>query len=176
MDNGVLKDLIEKYLIDNPTSKDEGQATHADDFEKINEKVLRSIPTWYRDVLTNYPLVGLEVGIPNDFGDEELIGKPLNELPLMGLTFIPVERIEYCSLNLFPDHELIDLGHIRIAEDRFGTQEGIYINVQEENPSIKLVFHDFGETGKEVLKQAEILLDNFTDIFRYGRKRNMDVE
>lgn len=176
MDNGVLKYLIEKYLIDNPTSKDEGQATHADEFEKINKKVSNSIPTWYRDALINYPLVGLEVGIPNDFGDEELIGKPLNELPLMGLTFIPVERIEYCSLNLFPDHELIDLGHIRIAEDKFGTQEGIYINVKEENPSIKLVFHDFGETGKEVLKHAEILLDNFTDIFRYGRKRNMDSE
>lgn len=175
MDSSVLKDLIEKYLTDNPASTNEGQVTDRSEFEKIDKRILKSIPTWYRDILTNYPLAGLEIGIPNNFGDKELIGKPFEELPLMGLTFIPVKQIEYSSLNLFPDYELIDLGYIRIAEDKFGTQEGIYINVKEENPSIKLVFHDFGETGKEVLKQAEVLLDNFTDIFKYGRKRNMEV-
>ena len=176
MDSRTLRNLIEKYLIDNPTSKKEGQITDRSEFEKVNKKVLKNIPTWYRDILTSYPLVGLEVGIPNDFGDEALIGKPFEELPLMGLTFIPVKRIEHCSLNLFPDHELIDLGHVRIAEDKFGTQEGIYIDINEDNPSVKLVFHDFGETGKDVLKQAEILMDNFTDIFKYGRRRNMGQE
>jgi hypothetical protein len=176
MDSGTLRKLIEKYLIDNPTSKNEGQLTNKSEFEKVDKKVLKCIPSWYSDILISYPLVGLEVGIPNDFGDKELLGKPLHELPLMGLTFISVGRIEYCSLNLFPDHKLIDLGHIRIAEDKFGTQEGIYIDIKEDNPSIKLVWHDLGETGKEVLKQAEILMENFTDIFKYGRKRHMDEE
>lgn len=175
MDSSVLKDLIEKYLTDNPPATNEGQVTDRSEFEKIDKRILKSIPAWYRDILTEYPLAGLEIGIPNNFGDKELIGKPFEELPLMGLTFIPVKQIEYSSLNLFPDHELIDLGYIRIAEDKFGTQEGIYINIKEENPSLKLVFHDFGETGKEVLKQAEVLLDNFTDIFKYGRKRNIEL-
>jgi hypothetical protein len=116
------------------------------------------------------------VGIPNDFGDEELIGRPLEELPLMGLTFISVERIRYCSLNLLPDYELIRMNHIRIAEDKFGTQEGIYIDSKEDNPAVKLVFHDFGESGRDVLREAEILLKSFTDIFKYGRKRELEKE
>jgi len=174
MDSRILNDLIEKYLLDNPTSRNEGRVTESSELEKVDKRVLNSIPAWYSDLLTKYPLVGLEVGIPNDFGDEELIGKPFEELPLMGLTFVSVKRMEYCALNLFPDYDLIDLGYIRIAEDKFGTQEGIYIYIKEENPPIKLAFHDSGETGEEVLEQADVLLNNFTDIFKFGRKRNMD--
>lgn len=172
----LLRTLIDKFFSDNPASRSLGQRTDKEEFDKLDKKVLKNLPDWYRKILIDYPLAGLEIGIPNDFGDEELIGKPLEELPLMGLTFIPVKRIEYSALNLFPDHELIDLNHIRIAEDKFGTQEGIYINSKEDNPSIKLVFHDLGETGKEVLSEAEILLKTFTDIFKYGREREREME
>lgn len=174
MDIAVLRTLIDKYFMDNPASRQLGQRTDMKEFDKLDKKVLNNLPDWYRRILIDYPLAGLEIGIPNDFGDEELVGKPMEELPLMGLTFLSVERIEYCTLKLFPDYELIDLNHIRIAEDEFGTQEGIYINSKESDPSVRLIFHDFGETGKEVLKESELLLEKFTDIFRYGKRRDLD--
>jgi hypothetical protein len=175
MDIRSLAALIEKYLIDNPTSRAEGRLTNKEEFLKLDPGVLKNIPGWYQDILVNFPLVGLEVGIPNDFGDEELIGRPREELPLMGLTFISVERMAYCTLNLYPDVELVKLNHIRIAEDRFGTQQGIYIDFTEDDPSPKLVFHIF-DTGRDALDEAEILLPTFTDIFKYGKKRNLREE
>jgi hypothetical protein len=174
MDLGVFKILIEKYFTDNAMSFRSGRLTDKIEFEKINRKILKKIPEWYKEILMKYPLVNLEIGVPNDFGDEELKGKPFKELPLMGLTFISAKEIENYALNHFPDYELIALDYIRIAEDKFGTQQGVYINSRENDPSVRLIFHDFGETGKEVLKESELLLEKFTDIFRYGRRRNLD--
>lgn len=176
MDTVELKILIENYFVDNSTLLGTGRLTDKVEFEMISKKVLKNIPEWYKEILLLYPLVDLEIGVPNDFGDEELKGKPMEELPLMGMTFISVKEIEENALNYFPDFELIDLNYIRIAEDKYGTQEGIYINCRENDPSVLLIFHDFGETGKEVLNESELLLEKFTDIFRYGKKRDLDTE
>jgi len=173
MDIKNLKTLIDKYFSDNPEARDKGRTTLRTEFENINKKVLRNIPDWYKDILMSYPLVDLEIGIPNDFGQEEYIGKPFEELPLMGLTFISVKRTEYVALNIFPDCELLDLGYLRIAEDKFSTQEGVFINTRDEDPSVHLLFHDFGDNGKEVLESSEKLLDKFTDIFHYGKVRDL---
>ena len=176
MDIVALKTLIEKYFIDNPESLAKGRRTDKSEFEKINTKVLTTLPTWYKDILITYPLVDLEIGIPNDFGDEDLKGKPMSELPLMGLTFISVKEIENRTLKFYPDIKLIDLNFIRIAEDKFGTQEGIFINASEDDPSIRLVFHDMGNTARDVMNASEMLLERFTDIFRYGAKREVKRE
>lgn len=118
-----LKRLIDKYFEDNPASLTVARLTDKTEFEQIDKKVVRSIPDWYKDILITYPLVDLEIGIPNDFGDEELAETPFEQLPLMGLTFLSVEGIKECSLRLHPDCELIDLTYIRIAEDKFGSQK-----------------------------------------------------
>ena len=173
MDIKNLRTLVDKYFGDNPEARDKGRITEKTEFENINTKVLKNIPDWYRDILMSYPLVNQEIGIPNDFGQEEYIGKPFGELPLMGLTFISVKEIEYHALQIFPDCELLDIGCIRIAEDKFSTQEGVFINSREENPSVYLLMHDFGDSGKEVLKNSIKLLDKFSDIFYYGRVRDM---
>ncbi|MCU0430928.1 MAG: hypothetical protein MUF42_13270 [Cytophagaceae bacterium] len=163
-----LRKLIKDYFYSNPTT---GRLTTLEEFENLDKKILKTIPDWYKIILMEFPLVDLEIGIPNDFGDEELKGLPFNELPLLGLTFISVKAIEDNTLNYFPDVKLINFNYLRIAEDKYGTQEGIYINYKSSDPEVRLIFHDFGNTGKEVLKKSELLLDRFSDIFKFGKTR-----
>ncbi|MFY0602054.1 MAG: hypothetical protein JXR03_20435 [Cyclobacteriaceae bacterium] len=174
MDKDLLYQTIDQFYVANPEAYQLGRLTTTEEIKSISWKVKRRITKWYLELLSKYPLVDLEIGIPNDHGDETLIGKPVEELPLTGITFISTAEIERHALNIFPDYELLRMKIIRIAEDKFVTQEGVFMNGKQDNPELRLVFHDFGETGKEVYSEAETLMNSFTDMFKYAKLRTAE--
>lgn len=103
----------------------------------MSRKVKRRIPKWYLELLTKYPLVDLEIRVPNNHGDETLIGKPMEELPLLRVTFISTSEIEEHALNIFPDCELLRREIIRIVEDKYVTQEGVFTNGKQDKPEVR---------------------------------------
>jgi hypothetical protein len=175
METQKLKLEIENFYKFYPEAQQLGRLTKQEEFLSVNKTVIKRIPEWYKDILFEYPLTDLEIGIPNDYGDEKFIGKPFEELPLMNMKFLSIEEIANNAFNTFPDYELLHNGVLRIGDD-ISTGEGIFICTKQKNPEVRLIFHDFGDTGKEVLSESELLLKNFTDIFKYGKLPNEKVQ
>lgn len=166
-----LETLIQKFYENHPDTPKPGRLTSPEEFKNISKKVLKRIPEWYKNLLLKYPLAEAEIWIPNDQGDEEFIAKPLEELPLMRMTFSTISEVADNALNIFPDYALLKYKIIKIAVDG-ASQEGIFIDTRLSDPEVRLVFHDFGETGREVWAESELLLEKFSEIFIYGKRQN----
>ncbi len=161
-----------EFIKNYPQIKKLGSKITNQEVEQLNPKIKSVIPKWYIDLLQKYPIAGVDIGIPYDYGQEEFIGKPLSQLPILNITINDLKTIEDYSLNYFPGCYLLSKKYICIAKDNDCTQEGIYINVTEPDPKFLLVFHDLGSTTKALIRNAEILLDKFSDLFKIGVVEN----
>jgi hypothetical protein len=159
-----LNEFINRF----PKINQFGKITTIQEFENLSPKIKSLLPEWLLNLMQKYPLAGAEIGIPYNFGQEEFIGKPSSELPILNITINDLKTIEEYTLNLFPGYILASHNYICIAIDNDATQEGIFINIKETNPKLFLVFHDFGNTPKGLITNAEILLDRFSDLFKVG--------
>ena len=164
--------IVEEYFRNYPESKGVGRVVAPGELEELSRKLRKRIPKWYRELLCKYPIAGIELAIPNDFGQKELIGKPAEKLPLMEIVFNEPSEIEEYGTQLFPGFQLIKSRYICFARDEFSTGEGIFFNGNETNPSTHLVFHDTGESNKELIQNSTVLTENFTDLFRFGKVSN----
>lgn len=167
-----INHLVEQLFKNYPEFHGEGRLIKLEEFNTLPRIVRNHVPDWYKELLSTFPLAGLEIGIPNGFGQDELIGKPIEKLPLMEVKINDISEIKEFSTEIFPGYQLIKDRYICFARDDFSTGEGIYFDGKEVNPAINLIFHDIGETNKELLKNAIVLTNCFTDLFRYGKVSN----
>lgn len=167
--NSDLNNLIDNFVKNNPLCYLEGTLTTIDSINNTKRKIRKLIPDWYKQLLIKYPIANSRVGVPNDFGQEELKNIPFEQMPLMTLKFHDIETIEIEMVNYFPGNELIKARYICIGQDYSSTQEGIYINVTEKDPEVVLIIHDLGRNRKELLENKIIILDHFSEIFKYGK-------
>jgi hypothetical protein len=139
-------------------------------------QIEKKLPAWLRDVYANFPLQGLELGIPNDFGWEKFKGRHFTELPLMRVSLLPIEQLVEQSLRYFPACELIRFGYLCIAQDIESTGEYIFIRLKDPDPAPCLVFHDGGENHAELIRGAEILAPSLSDFFLRAKIHNDHVQ
>ena len=128
-------------------------------------------------MLTQFPLAELEIWLPNDHGQEALIGKPYSELPTMSMTFLNTEELSFNYQELFPVFKLIKKkNYFCIGEDRQNTGEGIFLNSKHNNPEVLMVFHDFGPKSKDLISNAERLFQSFSDMFNHALPENREID
>ena len=72
-----VKAFFEKY----PECLTKGRVTTQEEIKTIPTKIRKNIPEWYVEIITLFPITELEIWLPNDHGQENLIGKPYEELP-----------------------------------------------------------------------------------------------
>ncbi|WP_187696347.1 hypothetical protein, partial [Xanthovirga aplysinae] len=131
-----MREIIKSFIYKYPEMNELGYTVKQVDFEQIDSRINSIIPDWYKEIIEEYPIIGLEIGIPYDFGQEELKGLPFKELPLLSISFNDLETIQDETLECFPGSELISEGYLCIAKDEYSTGEGIYININEEDPKV----------------------------------------
>jgi hypothetical protein len=164
-----LQQLAEAFIARNPDIKETGQITTLGDFNNLPSKVRDKIPSWFKELLLNFPIANAEIGIPNDYGQEELKMLKQEDQPSLVLTFLNVQQIASEALNTFPAYQLIEDGFLCVARDEMTTQEGVFIDVTMDDPKLHLVFHDMGESNTDLIRSSEVLLPNFSDVFILGR-------
>ena len=166
--NAIIKNAVENFIKNNSGKIKTGKYTTLSEIEKYEVYLGKIVPRWYKELLILFPISELIIGIPNDFGQEEFIWKKLEELPKLCITFNSYPEIYKETFDYFPGCELRNANYLCIAKDNDTTQEGIYIDITNEDPSIQIVFHDIGETTNELIMHSETLLEKFSDIFSIG--------
>lgn len=169
MKSQYIEGFFEKFKKDIHT----GRLTNAQEFNSISKYVENRIPIWYKDLLLSYPIAGLEIGVPSDFGQPFLQDIKKEDLPLMRIRFYDLREVEKEATNFYPGIDLIKKGvfdrkyFIPIALDEESTLESLFIS-NKKNPKVRLIIHDLGESKKELIKRSEVISDNFHDLFKYG--------
>lgn len=163
----AVGDFFNRY----PTARTWGNVTSENDIEALPTKVKKAIPGWYIDLLFEFPIANLPLGIPSDFGQPGLVGRSIDKLPLMELTFFPIGKIAADFDSVFPDY-FLKKEFIGIAQDSGSTGEKIFMDTKSANPSVMLVFHDMGESMQELLQNGIKIADRFSDLFVWGKLTN----
>lgn len=156
----------------------QGSKTTSQELKNLPKLIKRCLPEFWKNALIQYPLAHLEIGVPNDFGQEELKGLKRTELPLMSIQFLSPLEISENTIDSFPGHVLVKKNilsqnsYIILATDMESTMEGIFISTKEENPSPLLVFHDFGLNKKELIKHSDAISTNLSVLFKEAFIKN----
>jgi hypothetical protein len=168
-----VQGFFERY----PSARNLGKITTLAEIEALPENVRSAIPGWYKELLLQFPIARLPLGIPNDFGQPLFKGRAPEKLPLMEITFYSVDEIVRMSDTIFPNYLLFRKKKIiGIGEDQGSTGEGIFIDSNQANPPVTMVFHDMGESVNALLKNGERLVDKFSDLFKFGKLRNDKIK
>jgi hypothetical protein len=167
-----VRGFFERY----PSAKTLGKMTTQQEIQALPQKIKITIPNWYQELLLQFPIANLPLGIPNDFGQPLLKGRPIEQLPLMEITFYSIDQIVEMSNTIFPNYLLFKKKVIGIAEDQGSTGEGIFIDSKVDNPLVTMVFHDMGESLKELIQNGDRLVDKFSDLFAFGKLTNDKIK
>jgi len=133
------------------------------EYKKLKWSIRRKISTWYLTLLTDYPLSGLDIGIPFNYGWESLKNKESNKLPLLNTKFNSLDDIVFDASESFPGFELIKKGFICIAPDENSSGDGFYIKAKEKNPKVIYIYHDCGTNSKELISYSQLISNSFTE-------------
>ncbi|MFN7117730.1 MAG: hypothetical protein ACK4TA_13090 [Saprospiraceae bacterium] len=164
-----LKRSIEAFIQRYPQIEKVGKRASLEEIENVNPEIRDLLPEWLLQLLIHYPIAEIIISIPYDFGQPKLKELPFDERPLLKIKMNSLAVIEQEATEYFPGCELINDGFICIAKDEFSTGEGIYIDLRIEDPALLLVFHDLGENNRELIDNADKLLDKFSDLFVNGK-------
>jgi hypothetical protein len=173
----VLKS-IEDFLNRFPEAKQQGNQTTLDEIERLPDIVRNNMPDFWKTALTKFPLCNLEIGVPSDFGQPQLKGLNREDLPLVTIQFLSPLEISESSTEIFPGFVLFKKSLLSrnsflcIANEIESTQEGIFISLNKEDPKPLLVFHDYGETKKELIKNSESISSSLTMLFKEAFIKN----
>ena len=158
-----IRENIELLLKNYPELIKIGYKTRQSIFQKIKRKISKKIPDWYQELLREYSVAELKIGIPFNFGWESLKGKSQNELLFMNTEFNSIEDIELIAKEEFPGFELIKENYICIAEDTNKDGDGFYINSKEKNPKVIYIYHDCGNNASELIKNGQVISNSFSE-------------
>ncbi|TCI93732.1 SMI1/KNR4 family protein [Tenacibaculum sp. M341] len=158
-----IRENIELLFKKHPELTNIGYKTQQSIFQKFRRKVRKKIPGWYDELLTEYPIAELKIGIPFNFGWESLKNKNQSELPYMNTEFNSIENIESIAKEEFPGAELIKQNYICIAENTNKDGDGFYINSKEQNPTVIYIYHDCGSNASELIKNGQVISSSFSE-------------
>jgi hypothetical protein len=166
---GEIKKNIKQFFKNYPELNNVGIKFEQNIIQKFKRKLKNKIPNWYIELLAEFPITELKVGIPFNYGWESLKGKSQSELPFMKTEFNSIENIEFIANEEFPGLELIKKNYICIAQDRNKEGDGFYINGKEENPSVIYIYHDCGNEATELIKNGQIISNSFSEFLKIIR-------
>lgn len=167
-----LRQNITQYLAKNPSMASKGRRTEKSAFDALPKPIRKRIPLWYQELMVEFPLAGLPIGIPDDFGQEQWIGRPIHQLPLMNTAFLSLDEMVEEMEEAFPGVVLKRKGWIPFSRDVESTFQPIFLDASATNPPVRLFFHDMGENYKELLANSSLMVLQFCAIFEWGKIPN----
>ena len=163
--NEHVKDHLNKYQ----AFELSGRLTKKNEISALNRKVKRKVPSWFIDLLENTTLAEMDFGIPFNYGWAILKDLPQDAMPLMNTYFCSLAQINWIATEEFPGLEMIKKKYICIAPTDTEDGDGFYLDMSRLNGQVIYVYHDFGQNAKELIQNAPLISDSFTEFIELIR-------
>jgi len=113
---------------------------------EVNKKLSNMIPQWFIELITQYPVCGLEVGMP-DYKD---------------IILAKINGIYSNTAELSPGYLIKDKGYLCISSDATGMGDPLFVSVNEgDNPPVYCIYHDANTDNPDKHLVANKLSDFF---------------
>jgi len=102
------------------------------------------LPPWLRQIFTEVPLCGLELGKQVEPTDEEDDG-------IMAVEWATADDIRSESLNAYPGLTIRSLGYVDVA-GRDGSGDPIFVCIHDgDDPPVYRIYHEVSDVGEEII-------------------------
>ena len=150
---GKAKKLGEKYL---------GRTATSEEIQLLNDKFGDKIPSWYCKLISQLPLIHMEIGWQAYEPEEDYDGIAYVEI------YQPSHMIDE-SFEAYPGIPILGRGFVCIGGDPTGSGDPYFINFDTENPPVLQIYHDSGDNPDEILKHGKAEVANsLVEFFRNG--------
>jgi hypothetical protein len=159
--HSTVKQAVESYLA---KATDTGRRVSHTEIKELQARLTIPLPDWYVELLSTYPLAGLDLDFPlyEAEGDEDgyfpiEIATPQNI----------ISETEEC----YPGLAIRELGYACLAIDPTGGGDPYFIKVAEgDNPPVYQVYHDVSDVGTEIEAMGMVkIADSLAEFFDKSR-------
>jgi len=160
MINPILEQSIITFLTRAEAISQMGQRISAAELKELQSKLTVSLPEWYFELFSSFPLAGLSLDVPVYESDNDDDGYMTVKI---GTARGIYEETEQC----YPGIAIREVGYVCLALDMTGGGDPYFMKVTEDdNPPVYQVYHDVGDTATAIeqhgmLKVVALLADFF---------------
>lgn len=141
--NNELIAAIERFLSRAEVAGCAGAKAGKNEIESVNEKIGGVIPNWYIDLLTRYPLCGIEFQWQEYPEEDDFDGRS-------SVMWSRPSDVFDESYDAYPGYEIIDKGFFNVACDFDGMGDPYFIDSGAgDNPPLYRVYHE-GAQGADI--------------------------
>ena len=145
--NDELQIAVEAFITKASESGQTGKAVDINECVKFNDKLNLIIPDWYQELITTYPLSGIEFMWQAFEPEEDFDG-------LSTVWWADTDNIYSETSELMPGARILKEGYFCVACDNIG--DPYFINSKDgENPTVYQVSH-------ELLAESKLIISGFT--------------
>lgn len=110
------------------------------------------IPTWYVELLTTFPLCGLELGWQASKPTADYDG-------VAWMEWSDVAGIRSESIECYPGLAILEHGYVNVASDPEGSGDPYFIHASKnDDPPLYQVYHDVSDEASEILAEGRVLV------------------
>jgi hypothetical protein len=133
-----------------------GRTATSEELALLKEKFGDRIPSWYYYLISELPLIHMEIGWQAYEPDDDYDGVEYVEI------LDPKHMIEE-SFEYYPGISIIDKGYVCIGGDPY------FINFNSDNPPVYQIYHDYGDQADAILKNGKAkVAKSLVELFRNG--------
>jgi hypothetical protein len=142
-----------------------GSVEDAAEWQRLNSELAGIIPTWYTELITTVPLVGLEFGWRSS--------EPEQDDDLLWLWWMDAGNVRCEMLEAYPGIPLLRVGYLCVAGCSHGTGDQYFIPTTEgDDPPLYNIYHDIGGEAEDILANGrEEIAPSLSDFFRTAQVR-----
>ena len=156
----VAKSFIERAkLLSEETL---GRNATEEEINLLKQKFGSKLPDWYCFLISELPLIHMEIGWQADEPEDDYDGVQYIEI------LAPKDMIDE-SYNAYPGIPILDKGYICIGGDLSGLGDPYFINFNHADYPVFQVYHDSGEQSDVILSEGrEKVTDSLKEFFQNG--------
>ena len=131
-----------------------GKSDDRSALQALNDEMGGRLPAWYVELLTMFPLCGLELG----WRDEDQVDWML---------WNDHRGIRSESVECYPGLPILSRGYVNVASDAGGSGDPYFISTDSNDPPVYRVYHDVSDQADQILAQGRNLIAaSLSELFR----------
>lgn len=120
------------------------------------------IPEWYYTLISELPIIHMEVGWQAYEPEEDYDGIEYVEI------YQPSHMIDE-SFEAYPGIPIFERGYVCIGGDPTGSGDPYFINFDSDHPPVYQIYHDSGDHPDEILKHGRVkVAPSLVEFFKRG--------
>ncbi|MGB7347459.1 MAG: hypothetical protein WBD20_24775 [Pirellulaceae bacterium] len=137
---------IERFATSNRLA---GRTESRETIDKFNAECGGIIPEWYCNVLTRFPMGGVELEWPSANDEGEFVG----------IEWMDIDNMRSEMLECYPGLAIHPIGYICIAGCTIGSGDQYYICANEgDDPPVYQIYHDVSDVADEIIANGRLLV------------------